>query len=68
MKGNYSTKNKNAAENTAIFPTAELNREDSLRVSDKLKVLYRYFKLSDNDKGSVRRWINSFYEYRMKKV
>lgn len=51
--------NKKADENTAISSPANKNRQsDSFRLSDKIKVLYRYLKLSRVYKGAVYTAIN----------
>lgn len=54
-------KNKKAAANVPAFTTAQKNLSDSFRLSDKIKVLYRYFKLSRVYKGAVYTAINCFY-------
>lgn len=63
-------KNKKAAENTAIFPAAKRcsNNQRTFTLSDKIRILYRYFRLSEVEKGSVLQWVNSAYECRMSKL
>lgn len=58
--------NKKAAANAGTFTTAQKNRADSLRLSDKIKVLYRYFKLSRVYKGAVYMAIETFYKESLK--
>ena len=55
--------NKKAAENTAIFSTAKnvSKSSETFRLSDKIKALYRFFKLSKVLKGAVYQAINSLY-------
>lgn len=55
-------KNKKADENTAISSPAQKNRTDSYRLSDKIKVLYRYLRLNNIGKLFVFVAINSAYE------
>lgn len=61
-------KNKKAAANVPPFTTAQKNPVDSLRLSDKIKILYRYFKLSKVYKGTVLMAINSAYQIQNKGV
>lgn len=58
--------NKKADENTAISSPAQKNRADSFRLSDKIKVLYRYFKLPKVYKGAVFVAIDTFYKESLK--
>lgn len=58
--------NKKAAANAGTFTTAQKNRADSFRLSDKIKVLYRYFKLSKVYKGAVYMAIETFYKESLK--
>ena len=55
-------KNKKAAANVPAFTTAQKNLSDSFRLSDKIKVLYRYFKMPKAYKNAVFITINSLYK------
>ena len=59
-------KNKKAAENTAIFPTAKMKQHHSFTLSDKIRILYRYFRLSAREKGLIIATIDSIYLYNTK--
>lgn len=57
--------NKKAAANVPAFTTAnKKNRADSFTLSDKIKVLYRFIKLSRDCKEAVCLVINVYYEYK----
>ena len=55
--------NKKAAENAGTFSTAKnvSKSSETFKLSDKIKVLYRFFKLSKVLKGAVYQAINSLY-------
>ena len=56
--------NKKNAENTAIFSTAKnvSKSSETFRLSDKIKVLYRYLMLPKVFKGAVFTSVNSLYD------
>lgn len=54
--------NKKAAANAGTFTTAQKNRADSFRLSDKIKVLYRYLRLNNSGKRFVHTAINAAYQ------
>ena len=61
-------KNKKAAENTAIFSTANSSSfsQRTFTLSDKIRILYRYFRLSAREKGLIIATIDSIYLYNTK--
>lgn len=55
--------NKKAAANAGTFTTAQKNRADSHRLSDKIKVLYRYIFMPKKFKNAIHQAINCYYYY-----
>lgn len=53
--------NKKAAANAGTFTTANKNLVDSITLSDKIKLLYRFIKLSKVCKSSIFNEINNLY-------
>ena len=55
--------NKKAAANAGTSTTAQKNRADSFRLSDIIKVLYRYLMLNNAGKFYVKTAVDAAYRF-----